>query len=173
MLPSPACGCEQLTRDEVWGHDYVTIAKLVAVSNVPATRFGDTITCPSQACSCERLTGDEVWGHGYVTIASLWLGPSYQRRRLGTRLRYHRKLVSVSNLRLRYHGKLVAGSKLPATRFGDTITLPSQACGCEQHTSDEVWGTRLRYHRKLVALSNLQTTKVWGHDYVTIASLWV
>ena len=167
--------------------------KLVAVSNLPATRFGDTITLPSQACGCEHLTSDEVWSHenvyyvaiaslwmratisdevrehGYVTIASLWLRATYQRRGLGTRLRYHRKLVALSNLpatrlgtRLRDHRKLVAVSNLPATRlaavsnlpatrFGDTITLPSQACGCEQLTSDEVW----------------------GNDYVTIASLWL
>ena len=50
---------------------------------------GDSITLPSQACSCERLSDDA----------------------LGTRFRYHRKLVAVSNLarmtRLYYHRKLV------------------------------------------------------------------
>ena len=29
---------------------------------------------------------------------------------------------------------------LPGKRFGDTITLPSQACGCEHLTSEEAWG---------------------------------
>ena len=55
-----------------------------------------------------------------------------------SKLRYHRKLVAVSTLkqrpglgtRLRYHRKLAAASNSPATRFGNTITLPSQACGC-------------------------------------------
>ena len=45
-------------------------------------------------------------------------------------------------------------SNFPATRFTDTITLPSQACGCEQLTRDEASG-QLRYHRKLVAVSIL------------------
>ena len=36
-----------------------------------------------------------------------------------------------------------------ATMLGDTITLPSQACGRGQLSDD-----------------------AWGHDYVTIASLW-
>ena len=93
------------------------------------------MTLASRACGREQLTGDAVWGHFCVTIASLLLSAIYRRRGLGTRLRYHRKLVAVSNI--------------PATRCGDTITLPSQACGCEQLTNDEVW----------------------GHDYVTIASL--
>ena len=115
-LSSQACGCEQLTSGE---------------------RFGDTITPPSHTCACEQFTSDEVWGHDYVTIASLWLGTTYPRRGLGTRLRYHRKLVAVINL--------------PATRFGDTITIPSRACRGEQLTSDEVW----------------------GHGYVTIAKLWL
>ena len=107
----------------------------MALSNLQTTRFGDTMTLASRACGREQLTGDEAWGHFCVTIASLLLSAIYRRRGLGTRLRYHRKLVAVSNI--------------PATRFGDTITLPSQACGCEQLTNDVVW----------------------GHDYVTIASL--
>ena len=146
----------------------------MAVSNLPATRFGDTITLPSQACSCEQVSSDEVWGHDYVTIAGLWLGATCQRRGLGTRLRYHRELVAERNL--------------PTTRFGDTITLPSQACGCDQLTSNKVWEHNYVTIAQLVAVSNLQTTRfgdtimlqsracgdeVWGHDYVTIASLWL
>ena len=42
-------------------------------------------------------------------------------------------------------------NNLPAKGFEDTITLPSQACGCEQLTGE----------------------KLWGHDYVTIASFAV
>ena len=142
-LPSQACGCEQLTSDQVWGRGSGTRLryrrKLVAVRNLPTTRFGGTTTLPSQACGFEQLTSDEVWRHDSVTIASLWLRASYQRRGLGTRLRYHRKLVAVS--------------KLTATSFEDTTTLPS-------------------HHRKLVAVSNLITSdEVRGHDYVTIASL--
>eukprot|EP00439_Symbiodinium_sp_Y106_P031974 s6370_g3.t2 len=94
--------------------------------------LGDTITLPSQACGRGQLS-DDAWGHEYVTIASLWPWATW-RRCLGTRLRYHRKLVAVSNL---------------ATMLGDTITLPSQACG-RGHLSDDAW----------------------GHDYVTITSLW-
>ena len=114
-LPSEACGCEQLTSDLIWGRGSGTRLryrrKLVAVRNLPATRFGDMIVLPLQACGCEQLTNDEARGHNYVTIASLWLRASYQRRGLGTRLRYHRKLVAVS--------------KLTATSFEDTTTLPS------------------------------------------------
>ena len=81
-LPSQACGCQQLTSDEVWRHDYVAIAslwqratyqrrdlrarfcyhrKLVAVSNLLSTRFGD--------------------------ITRLWLWATCQRRGLRPRLR--------------------------------------------------------------------------------------
>ena len=59
-LPATRFGdSEQLTKDVVWGHDYVTI-KLVTVSKLPATRFGDTLALPSQACGCEQLTRDEA-----------------------------------------------------------------------------------------------------------------
>ena len=135
--PSEACGGEQLASDVVWGHDYVTIASLWLGASY----------------------SDAFCGHDYVTIASLWLRATYHRRGLRTRLRYHRKLVAVSNListrfgdriGLRYHHKVVAVSNLPATWFGDTITLSSQACGCKQFV-----GTRLRYHLKLVTVSNL------------------
>ena len=61
-LESHVCGCEQLTSDDVWGHDCVTISGVL---------FGDTIALPSQACDCEQLTSEDVWGHDCVTIASL------------------------------------------------------------------------------------------------------
>ena len=217
-LSPQACGCEQHTSDEIWGHDSVTIASLwlwatyqrrelgtrfmtiaslwlrifyqwrnprtrlhyhrkrVGASNLPATRFADTITLPSQAYNYEQLNIDEVWGHVYVSIASLWwLRATYQRYGLGIRLRFHRKRVTVSNL--------------PMTWFGDTITLLSQACDYEQLASDENWGhdyitigslwlwatyqrrnlgIRLRYHRKFVAMSNLPATR-FG-DTITLAS---
>ena len=68
--------------------------------------------------------------------------------RLGTRLRYHRKLVvAVSSLLATrfgnttiFHRQLVAVSNLPATRFVGTITLASQACCCQQLTNDEIAG---------------------------------
>ena len=129
-LPSQACGRGQLS-DDAWGHTYVTVArcrKLVAVGNLAtmlgdtitlpsqacgrgqlrdlATMLGDTITLPSQACGRGQLS-DDAWGHDYVTIASLWPWATY-RRCLGTRLRYHRKLVAVGNL---------------ATMLGDRITF--------------------------------------------------
>ena len=72
-----------------------------------------------------------------------------------------RKLVAVGNL---------------ATMLGDTITLPSQACGREQ-LSDDAWGTRLRYHRKLVAVGNLATmfedtiTSRYHRKFVAVGSL--
>eukprot|EP00439_Symbiodinium_sp_Y106_P046995 s2112_g6.t1 len=75
-----------------------------------------------------------------------------------TRLSYHRKLVTVSNL--------------PATRFGDTVTLPMQICGWEQISSDEIWG----HDYVTVAIcgwEQLSSDEIWGHDYVTIASLWL
>ena len=68
-----------------------------------------------------------------------------QRRGLRSRLRYHRKLVAVS--------------KILATRFEDTIELPSQACGL---------GILLRCHRKLVAVSTLPATR-FG-DTITLPS---
>ena len=119
-LSSQACGCEQLTSDEVCGHDddYVTIASFcwheltsdevwrydyVTITSLwLSATCGDTIIFSSRACDSEQLTKDVVWGHDYVTI------------------------------------KLVTVSKLPATRIGDTLALPSQACGCEQLTSDEI-----------------------------------
>ena len=112
----------------------------MGVRNLAATRFGDTIALPSQACGCFRtLKRRRGLGTGLryhrklVAVSKL-----KQRRGLGTRLRCHRKLAAVSSLkqrqglgtRFRYHRKLVAVSKLPATRFGDTITLPLQAYGC-------------------------------------------
>ena len=142
-LPSQACGRGQLS-DDAWGHTYVTVArcrKLVAVGNLAtmlgdtitlpsqacgrgqlrdlATMLGDTITLPSQACGRGQLS-DDSWGHDYVTIASLWPWATV-RRCVGARLRYHRKLVAVGNL---------------ATMLGDTITLPSQACGRGQLSDD-------------------------------------
>ena len=128
MLPSQACGCEQVSSEEVGGTRLRYHRKLVAVSTLPAKRFGDTNTLPSQACGCEQLTSEEVWGHDYHTMACLWRLAPCQRRGSGTRLRYHRKFVAVRNL--------------PVTRFGDTITLPWQVIysDCEQHTSEEVWG---------------------------------
>ena len=77
-----------------------------------------------------------------------------------------------------------------STMLGDTITLPSQACGRGQ-LSDDAWGQDYVLHRKFVAVGNLATMlgdtntlpsqacgrgqlgdDAWGHDYVTIASLW-
>ena len=81
-----------------------------------------------------------------MQICGRWLGATYQRRGLRTQLQIHRKLVTVSN--------------------GKTITLPSQACGYEQLSSDEVYGqrcplqcrcsggTQLSYHHKRVAVSS-------------------
>ena len=99
--------------------------------------LGDTITLPSQACGREQLS-DDAWG---------------------TRLRYHRKLVAVGSFSDDAWGhtyvtvarcrKLVAVGNL-ATMLGDTITLPSQACGRGQRLA----------------------TMLGGHDYVTVASLW-
>ena len=44
---------EQVNSEEVWRHDYVSIASLrLWVSKLTAKRFGDTITFPSQACGC-------------------------------------------------------------------------------------------------------------------------
>ena len=130
--------------------------KLVAVSNLPATRFEDMILLASQAYDCEQLANHVVWGHEYVITASVWLRATYQRRDLGTRFRYHRKFVAVSDLPATRAGdtihdyrKLVAANILPVTKSEDTITLPSQACGCQQLTSDEIC----------------------GHDYITIAGL--
>ena len=47
------CCCEQLTNDEVRGHDdeYDIIAIFYS----------------------DQLTSDEVWGNDYVIIASLWM----------------------------------------------------------------------------------------------------
>ena len=169
----------------------------MAVTNLPATRFGDTATLPSHACGCEQLTNDEVWRHDYVTIASLWLRATYQRRGLGTRLHYRRKLlasdevwghdyVTIASLWLRatyqrrglgtlslYHRKLVAVCNLLATRFGDTITLPSQACGCEQLEAATGFGDTIALPSQACRCEQLASDEVWGHVYVTITSLWL
>ena len=60
----------QATR---FGDTIMLPSQFMTMRNLPATRFGDTITLPSQACGCEQHTNDEVWGHDYVAIASLWL----------------------------------------------------------------------------------------------------
>ena len=173
-LPSQACGCEQVSSEEVGGTRLRYHRKLVAVSTLPAgTRI------PSQACGCEQLTSEEVWGHDYHTMACLWHLAPCQRRGSGTRLRYHRKFVAVSNLPVTRFGDtitlpwqvIVTVSSIPAKRFGDTIPLPSQACGCEQLTTDEVWG------HDYVTIASLCwftcSEEAWGHDDVTIASLWL
>ena len=151
-----ACGCEQLTSDEVWGHDYATIASLWLRATYQRRGLRThTITLPLQACSCEQVSSDEVWGHDYVTIAGLWLGATYQRRGLGTRLRYHRDLVAESNL--------------PTTRFGDTITLPSQACVAASNLPANskknlrvYKGFRVQDDSRL----GFKTTRVWSCSYL-------
>ena len=131
--------------------------------------LGGTIALPSQAGGCEQVTSEDVWGHDCVTIAGLWQRATYQRRCLGTRLRYLRRLVAVNYL--------------PAKMFGDTIAIPSQACGCEQLTSDDVWGhdcvtisgvlfgDTIALPSQACDCEQLTSEDVWGHDCVTIASL--
>ena len=71
-----------------------------------------------------------------------------------------------------------------ATMLGDTITLPSQACGRGQ-LSDDAWGhTYVTVARLATMLGDTialpsqacgrgqLSDDAWGHDYVTIASLW-
>ena len=75
---------EQVNSEEVWRHDYVSIASLRLWASKLTVRL------------CEQVNSEEVWRHDYVSIASLRLWVC----------------------------------KLTAKRFGDTITFPSQACGC-------------------------------------------
>ena len=142
--------------------------------------LGGTIALPSQAGGCEQVTSEAVWGHDCVTIAGFWQRATYQRRCLGTRLRYLRRLVAVNYL--------------PAKMFGDTIAIPSQACGCEQllgerclgtrlhynhkfvtvsNSPAKTFGTRLCYHRRLVAVNYLLAKMLGGTNCVTIARLWL
>ena len=163
------------------------------MSTLPTKRFGDTNMLPSQACGCEQLTSEEVWGHDYHTMACLWHLAPCQRRGSGTRLRYHRKFVAVSNLPVTRFGDtimlpwqvIVTVSSIPAKRFGDTIPLPSQACGCEQLTTDvpsqacvglpaaKRLGDTITLPSQACGCEQLTSEEVWGHDYVTIASLWL
>ena len=71
---------------------------------------------------------------------------------------------------------LSSGWEQLAKRFGDTVTLPWQACGWELVTAIHQrrgLGARVRYHRKLVAGGSNLHGEGGTFTFFLIASLWL